>query len=134
MNFCHNPAAEKRGLFILGACLAAATGAVYLVFGGVIIPIALMVLSFLAFAGRLFYKFIGRDVYVVFAVISACSSRFISAAIVIFMYTLVICVFGSLLRLFGMNQLNRDFVQRRNRESMFAEAPITDGENLRRQS
>ncbi len=134
MNFVNNPAAEKRELLILGVGLSAATGALYLIFGAVIIPIALMMLSLLALAGRFFYKFIGRDVYLVFAVFAACLGRFTSAVIIMLMYTFVICIFGSFLKLFGMNQLNRDFSQRRNRESMFVEAPMTDGENLRRQS
>lgn len=133
-NFSVPPEREGVELRILGVGLTA-TAAVFGVFlGGRIFPAVLLLLSLLAFAGAIYYRRIGHDVYLAFALVALALGLIVSPLIVFVAYALGVGLFGSLLRLAGMNKLKRNFMKCRAEPTMFVNPSPTTPEGFRRQS
>ena len=128
------PAAEKQQLLFLGVGLAVLGGANCWVFGPRVSGIVLLALGAVALAGRAAYRSIGRSVFLIFALVSMALGRVVSWVIVLMLYVLVIGGLGSVLRLFGMNRLARDFAACRRKESMLMDVPPLDAASFERQS
>ena len=128
------PAAEKQQLLFLGVGLAVLGGANCWVFGPRVSGIVLLALGAVALAGRAAYASIGRSVFLIFALVSMALGRVVSWVIVLMLYVLVIGGLGSVLRLFGMNRLARDFAACRKKESMLMDVPPLDAASFGRQS
>ena len=121
-------------LVVLAIGLAAIGLALWLVAGAMILPALLLALSMAAWVGFILFQSVGRDVYLVFAVIASAIRRVLSWVVLVLMYLLFIGLFGSILRLCGMNRLERNFKSCRDKESMLVNPPATDADSLRRQS
>jgi len=128
------PAAEKQQLLFLGVGLAVLGGANCWVFGPRVSGIVLLALGAVALAGRAAYRSIGRSVFLIFALVSMALGRVVSWVIVLMLYVLVIGGLGSVLRLFGMNRLARDFAACRKKETMLMDVPPLDAASFGRQS
>lgn len=128
------PAAEKQQLLFLGVGLAVLGGANWWMTGPRASGIVLLALGALALAGRMAYRSIGRSVFLIFALVSMALGRVVSWVIVLMLYVLVIGGLGSVLRLFGMNRLARDFAACRKKESMLMDVPPLDEASFGRQS
>lgn len=128
------PERERVELLILGVGLTA-IAAVFAVFlNGRIFPAVLLLLGLLAFAGAIYHRRIGHDIYLAFALIALAIGRIVSPLIVFVAYVLGVGLFGSLLRLIGMNKLKRDFMKCRTEPTMFVKPSPTTREGFRRQS
>lgn len=132
--FGSDPVQERHQLAVLALGLAAVAGALWLWTGRPAAPAVLASLAGVAGAGWLAFPWLGRSVYLLFSLLSAGVGRGISWIVVGTIYWVGIGVFGSLLRLFGMNRLDRDFEACRKRTSMLSEAPVTSQPSFGRQS
>ncbi len=128
------PAAEKQQLLFLGVGLAVLGGANWWVFGPRVSGIVLLALGAVALGGRAAYGSIGRSVFLIFALVSMALGRVVSWVIVFMLYVMVIGGLGSVLRLFGMNRLARDFAACKKKESMLMDVPPLDAASFGRQS
>jgi ABC-type sugar transport system permease subunit len=133
-NLSGGPAAEKRQLLILGIGLAVIAVVTWWLFGPRIPSLVLIVLASVALAGFVAYRAIGRDVFLVFMLLSLAIGHVVSWVIVLVLYAVVIAGLGSMLRLFGMNRLERNFEACRKKASMLADVPPLDAASFRRQS
>lgn len=134
VEYSPGPAAERRQLLVLGVGIQFIAACFYWFTGTTMLPMIFIGLGSLALAGGIAHKACGRSVFLLFAVFSSVVGRAVSAAIIAFVYFWAILVFGSILRLFGMNKLERNFYRCRDRETMLVDAPTTDAESFRRQS
>ena len=128
------PAGEKQQLLFLGIGLAVLGGANWWMAGPRVSGIVVLALGALALAGRMAYRSIGRSVFLIFALVSMALGRVVSWVIVLVLYVLVIAGLGSVLRLFGMNRLARDFAACKKKESMLMDVPPLDEASFGRQS
>ena len=133
-NLAQDPVAERQQLLYLALGLGTLAAGLWFfrdarVLAGVLAGIALV-----ALAGLAAYRFIGRDIYLFFALISLAIGTVVSSVMLALMYLFGIAIFGSLLRLLGMDRLRKRFDRCREQTTMFAEAPSTDVESFRRQS
>jgi len=126
--------AERIELWKIAAAFGAAAIALHLLFGWKALPIAFACLSGLALFGAVFFRRIGHDVSLVFDLVAMLLGGIVSRVMIAVMYVVGIICFGSLLRLFGMNKLERDFQRCRAKPSMLSDAPATPIESFRRQS
>lgn len=133
-NFSKGPEAERRELIILACGFLALAIIFKLITKSQGLPLIFGAAALAALFGWLAFSRIGRDVYLVFALVASLIGRVVSRVAIVFMYGIVIAAFGSVLRLFGMNRLQRNFQSCRKRQSMFVDAPRTDPESFRRQS
>jgi hypothetical protein len=133
-NFSPDPKRERVELLILGIGLLVIAG----VFGGFlhgrIFPAVLFAFALLAFAGVIFHRRAGHDVYLIFALIALAIGRIVSPVVVFLAYLPGIGLMGSALRLVGMNKLQRDFHKCRAETTMFIDSRPTTHEGFRRQS
>ena len=60
--------------------------------------------------------------------------RLITPIALALMYGLAIILCGGILRLFGMNRLERDFARCKEKDTMFYDAPVTKRADFERQS
>jgi hypothetical protein len=128
------PERERVELLILGSGLTAIAAVFGLFLNGRIFPAVLLLLGLLAFAGAIDHRRIGHDVYLAFLLIALAVGRIVSPVIVFAAYVLGVGLFGSLLRLIGMNKMNRDFMKCRAEPTMFVNPSPTRSEGFRRQS
>lgn len=133
-NLQRGPAAEKQQLLFLGIGLAVMAVGSWWFFGSRISSLVLIVLASVALAGFVAYRAIGRDVFLVFMLLSLAIGHVVSWVIVLVLYAVVIAGLGSMLRLFGMNRLERNFAACRKKASMLADVPPLDAASFRRQS
>jgi ABC-type sugar transport system permease subunit len=128
------PTAEKQQLLFLGIGLTLIGGANWWLFGPRVMSAMLLVLGAVALAGRLAHRAIGRGVFLSFALLAMAMGRVVSWVILVVMYVLFIAGLGSVLRLFGMNRLARDFEACKKRGSMLMDVPPVDAASFERQS
>jgi len=128
------PTAEKQQLLFFGIGLTLIGGANWWLFGPRKMAVALLVLGAVALAGRVAHGAIGRGVFLIFALLSMAVGRVVSWVIVLIMYVLIIAGLGSILRLFGMNRLARNFEACKKKESMLMDVPPLDAAGFGRQS
>ena len=126
--------AERLELWKLAAAFAVGAIALHFLFGWTGLPTVLACLSGVALCGAVFFRQIGHDVCLVFNLIAMLLGGVVSRLVIALMYFVGVLCFGSILRLFGMNRLERDFERCRARRSMLADAPTTTAESFRRQS
>ena len=133
-NFSSGPKRERTELLILGVGLLVIAG----VFGGYlhgrIFPGVLLASALLAFAGAMFHRRVGHDIYLIFALIALAIGRVVSPVVVFLAYLGGIGLMGSALRLIGMNKLKRDFTTCRAEPTMFIDPTPTTEDGFRRQS
>jgi ABC-type sugar transport system permease subunit len=128
------PTAEKQQLLFLGIGLTLIGGVNWWLFGPRVMSVALLVLGAVALAGRLAHRVIGRGVFLVFALLAMAVGRVVSWVILLLMYVLFIAGLGSVLRLFGMDRLARNFAACKKRGSMLMDVPPVDAASFERQS
>ncbi len=133
-NLSPGPAKERRQLAILTVGLGVISLGLWWVSGKELVLACLMLCTLLAGAGWAWYVSIGRDVYLLFAVAGLLMGRVVSWVMIRVIYGLAILGFGSILRLFGMDHLNKRFIVCKARATMFLDAPGTDRESFGRQS
>ena len=129
-----NPAVERRYLFLLSVTFTVLAAAFYWGFGKDVIAAIFLCAATIAAAGAMEYRWIGRDVYLVFTLIGAAIQHLISRIAVFLLYSVGVAGCGSIFWLFGMNKLDRCFAACKKRESMFHTVPETDTESFTRQS
>jgi hypothetical protein len=134
INYSPGVNAERNQLFLLGGGFVVIATGLYWFGEAATVSTLFLGLAALALVGAVFYATYGRPVFLLFALFSSLMGRVVSFVILMLMYFLTIVVFGSLLRLVGMNKLERNFSRCRSRASMFLDAPPTDIESFRRQS
>jgi hypothetical protein len=132
--FTPQPAKERRQLAVLAVGLGLIGGVLWWLKGGGLFPGLLLTAALGAAAGAVAHAAIGRDVYLVFAVVGLLTGRVVSWLMLRAMYGLAILGLGSLFRLFGMDRLHKRFEVCKARDTMFEEAPGSDRESFGRQS
>lgn len=125
---------QRRQLLVLSVCLAAAACGIWYLAAAPIVACIVGLLSLVSFAGFVAFNLIGRDVYLLLMVLFGILGRLISWVIVLLMFVCAVTIPGLILRLFGMNQLDKDFQACRKKQSLFRDAPTSDSESFRRQS
>jgi fatty acid desaturase len=125
---------ERSQLLWLGAGLAVIGTGFGCAFGRWTFPAILLGLAALALVGALADRRVGRSVFLVFTLVSLTVGRLVSWLVVLVLYVLAIGVFGSILKLFGMNRLERDFAANKRKATMFVDVPPLDRASFRRQS
>ena len=133
-NLSSGPAAERQQLLFLGIGLAVIAAGTWWFLGSRISSLVLIVLASVALAGFVVYRAIGRDVFLVFMLLSLAIGHVVSWVVVLLLYAVVIAGLGAMLRLFGMNRLERNFDACRKKASMLADVPPLDATGFRRQS
>jgi hypothetical protein len=128
------PAEERAELAFLGAGLVALAAVLTFFSDTVLLPAVLAAVGCVAIVARVWYRRIGHDVYLVFALIALAIGRVLSPVVILVMYVAGICVLGTVLRGVGMDRLNRNFEKCRRRPSMLVDAPHRSRESFRRQS
>jgi ABC-type sugar transport system permease subunit len=126
--------AEKQQLLVLGIGLAAIGAGAWWLFGLHALNILMLTLAGLALAGCLAYRAMGRGVFLVFSLLSLAVGRVVSWLMVLVLYVVVIAGLGTVLRLFGMNRLERNFEACRKKGTMLVDVPRLDPAGFRRQS
>jgi len=134
INYSPGVKAERNQLFLLAGGFLTIATALYWFAEAATVSTLFLGLAVFAFIGAVSYSTCGRAVFLLFALFSSFMGRVVSFVILIIMYFWTILIFGSLLRLVGMNKLERNFSRCRLRSSMFLDAPPTDMESFRRQS
>jgi hypothetical protein len=132
--FSRGAAAERQQLLFLGLGLAAIAAVHWWLSGLRPAGVVLLVLGVLALAGAVAHGAIGRGVFLIFAVLTLALGRVVSWVIVLGMYVLFIAGLGSVLRLFGMDRLARNFEACKKRRSMLMDVPPLDAASFERQS
>jgi len=132
----YNPpkALQRRHLLLMSLSLAVAACGVWYLVGARILTVGLLLLSGAAFSGFAAFNAIGRDVFLVLTVAFSVLGRIISWLALSLTFVLAVTIPGLTLRLFGMDQLQRDFEACRGKQSMFRDPPVSDSESFRRQS
>ncbi|MBI1389052.1 MAG: hypothetical protein GC154_11450 [bacterium] len=135
-NAIFNPgvSAEKRHLLLGGCALAIAASVLLWLTGWRVLPSVMYGLAALQLLGCALYPVMGRNVFLLFTLVGYWMSGVISWVTVRLMYLFAIVLIGNLLRLFGMNRLERNFQSCRARDTLFVDAPDTDLDSFGRQS
>ncbi|MBI4964276.1 MAG: hypothetical protein HY913_13445 [Desulfomonile tiedjei] len=125
---------ERSALIRAGCGLAIAAIVLFWLFDGPRIVWFLAVLSATALIGGAVGRGLGYNIYLILNLGAEILGKAVSFLMVVIIYMLGIGVFGSLLRLVGMDRLQRDWQENRLKTSMFVHPPKTTKESLRRQS
>lgn len=126
--------AERRQLALFGAVAAVVAGAAHFLFAATTLPLVLGTAASFALAGAALHRFIGRPVYLLLALVASAIRAVVSRVVIALAYLLAIVGVGSLLRLFRMDLLRRDFAAARAATTLFVDAPVSDRESFGRQS
>lgn len=135
LDLSKNEEKEKKQLlfFSLGLTVVAAffsaTSARSSVFSDLLLCIAGIVL-----VSRLWYAKIGHDIFIILSLIGGGISYFVSFVVLVFVYLFGILVFGTLLKITGMDQLRKSWIKCRQLPSMFQPAPPSPVESFGRLS
>lgn len=132
--FTPDPKAERQQLLILGIGFVIIGGAFWALTGTNVLSLFAFSVTILALVGATWNFTLGRPIYLLFALIGLFVGSIVSWLAVGLMYLLAIMLFGLLLRLIGMNRLNRDYNACKAKPTMFTDAPLTTQETFRRQS
>jgi len=133
-NFCPGVNTEKKQLLFLAIGLSLISGGSWWILGARVFTAILVFLAAVALGGFLGYRSIGRDIFLVFSLLSLVIGWVVSWLVLLCLYVLPIGVFGSILRLFGMNRLERNFELCKGKDTMFVDVPSIDEASFRRQS
>lgn len=133
-NLSREPSAERQQLLFLGIGLAVIGGATWWLSGPRVSSGIILALATVALSGFVAHRVIGRDVFLLFAVLARAIGHVVSWVIVLVLYVVVIAMLGSVFRLFGMNRLDRDFRACKQKGSMLVNVPALDPLSFRRQS
>lgn len=133
-NFSRGAAAERKQLLFLALGLLAIGSFLYFSHHGGLVPTVILSLGTIALLGTVLFSSIGRDIYLGFALFSLLISGVVSKIVVGGVYTLGILIFGSLLKLGNMDQLQKDFVRCKSKSTMLDDSPLTDMQSFGRQS
>ena len=125
---------ERQQLLILAAGLGVVASALIAFFGLGVWPCLLGGLALVALVGAAAHRWCGRDVYLGFALVALAVGGVVSRLLLVALYLVGILLLGSILKLFRMNQLNRDFQACRAMKTIFVDAPATSLESFGRQS
>jgi len=97
-------------------------------------PIVFSMLAVAAFTGRIFFKKIGRDFYLCFALIATGIGYVVSKIVMILLYAVGIAFVGCLLKLLKIDLLEKNWSQCKTKPTMFKTAPETTKESFERLS
>lgn len=129
-----NPTAEFKQLSILAVGLFGLAAVLFWGFGQAVPALVLLSLAVCATAGVVAFSWIGRDVFLVFALIARGIQSVVSFVLIFTIYFFFISPLGLIFRLFGMNLLDRNFDACKERRTMFRTAPASDADSFTRQS
>lgn len=129
-----NPAHEKRNLEIGFLVSAIGSLIVFTVLEWMILGSIMAGFALLNLAGWSDFERRGRNVYIIIQALGRSLHWLISPVVLALMYLFAILLPGALLRLVGMNRLERRFDRCRERDTMFEEAPTSEPGDFRRQS
>lgn len=132
--FSPGPAAERRQLLFTAVALSAVGGISWLLFGTRTFSTVLFVIAASAWFGFLMYRTAGRGVFLVLSVIALIIGRVVSWLVLLVLYVVVIAGFGGILRLCGMNRLERRFDISKKKRSMLVDVPTLPPGSFTRQS
>lgn len=132
--FNRGPKKERTQLLLLSLTLGVVGGGLLLFTEKEIFAFIILGLALLAFLGLVAYPWIGRDVYLVFGLISLAVGHLVSWVVFRFVYLVGIVIFGLLMKLFGMDRLKKNFERGKKLATNFEDAPVSDIESFRRQS
>jgi ABC-type sugar transport system permease subunit len=127
-------ATERQQLLFLALGLLTVAGATWWLVGLHALHVVLVSMAVAALAGFVAHRAIGRGVFLVFLLLSSAIARLVSWLIVLILYVAVIGGLGVLLRLVGMNRLERNHAACKRRRTMFMDVPPLDPAGFRRQS
>jgi ABC-type sugar transport system permease subunit len=127
-------ATERQQLLFLGLGLVIVAGAIGWLVGPHALHVVLVSMAAVALAGFVAHRAIGRGVFLVFFLLSSAIARLVSWLIVLVLYVTVIGGLGVLLRLVGMNRLERNYPACKRKHTMFVDVPPLDPAGFRRQS
>ena len=133
-NFSVDPGRERVELLILAIGLFAIAAVFGLFLQGRVFPVVLSFFALLALTGVIYQRRLGHDVYLIFALIGMAIGRVISPLVVLLTYVTGISLVGSMLRLAGIDKLQRDFTKCRAKSTMFVKPMPTTHDGFRRQS
>jgi hypothetical protein len=132
--FVHDPDAERRQLLVLALGSGALAVALFLMTHARVAPVVLGGIAVLGLTGASAYRWIGRDIFVVFTVATRAMSSVVSLIALALAYFVGIFLMGGILRLVRMDRMKRRYQACRQIESMFYDPPATDVDSFRRQS
>ncbi len=126
--------AERRQLLWLAVGLGTAATVMVVFAKAWVVPVILVGFGLTALAGVLNYRGAHRDIFLWFTVLSGATGYLVSRMVMLLMYVSGIVLVGGLLKLFGMNRLQRQFARCRSCATMFEDAPGTSVQCFGRQS
>ncbi len=133
-NFLPNEKTEKRQLEVLAIGLFALGLFFGLMHHRQMAGAILTVLALVSAVGRIFFKRMGRDVYLCFALVATGIGWIISNIVMLLLYLLGIVVVGSILKLMKIDQLEKNWAQCKAKPTLFKTAPETTKESFERLS
>jgi hypothetical protein len=131
--FSPGPAAERQQLLVTAIGLSAVGGISWLL-GTRTFSIVLFVVAVSAWFGFIRYRNAGRSVFLVLSMIALIIGRAVSWLVLLVLYVVVIAGFGGLLRIGGMNRLDRKFDLCKKKSSMLVDVLELPPSGFRRQS
>jgi hypothetical protein len=132
--FSPRPAAERQQLLFAAIGLSAVGGISWWLFGTRTFSTALIVIAASAWFGFIMYRVAGRSVFLVLSVTALIIGRAVSWLVLLVLYVVVIAGLGGILRLGGMNRLERRFDMCKRKRSMLVDVPELTPSSFRRQS
>ena len=133
-NLLVDPRRERLELIILGCGLTVIATLLAILVDGRIFPAFLLVLALLAIIGAACYRHIGHDLYLTFALVAMAIGRIASPVILFIAFVLAVGMVGSVIRIVGLDRLQRNFKRCRSATTMLRDVPATDPGSFRRQS
>ncbi|HOO57308.1 MAG TPA: hypothetical protein PLN69_10820 [bacterium] len=132
--FTRGPEQERRQMLLMSISFIVVGGLLFFLLEKPVPAAVLSGLSLFAFIGFAAYPWVGRGIYLVFALVAFLIGHAVSWLSVRMVYVLAIVIFGAFVRLFGMDRLKKNFENGKKKETNFEESPASDIESFRRQS